>query len=228
VLNVAPSLWDKCEGEAHTPKSGKLESFGTPKHSELDCKGQNTSHWGVLGVIEKVLKFRCPKWPHMSHLDIYIPSYGQKKGRKSNWQFDSRPLKVGNRPELSRRATRLLQTSSQSEVLAKSYGCPSGSPSRDNFETPPWESRDKVPFGCSLGGDLRRILHWGRWWLPSSPGRGESSVSKCPWLVPTPKGVPEYELTFLWLVLDADSNEIILVPLPSLIPGLLARPSTPF
>ncbi len=27
--------------------------------------------------------------------------------------------------------------------------------------------------------------------FPPSPGRGESSVSKCPWLVPTPKGVPE-------------------------------------
>jgi hypothetical protein len=32
------------------------------------------------------------------HLDIYNPSYGQKKGRESKWQFDSRPLKVGNRP----------------------------------------------------------------------------------------------------------------------------------
>jgi hypothetical protein len=35
----------------------------------------------------------------MSHLDICNPSYGQKKSRESNWQFDSRPLKVGNRPE---------------------------------------------------------------------------------------------------------------------------------
>jgi hypothetical protein len=34
------------------------------------------------------LKCRCPKWP----------SYRQKKGQESNWQFDSRPLKVGNRP----------------------------------------------------------------------------------------------------------------------------------
>jgi hypothetical protein len=34
-------------------------------------------------------------------------------------------------------------------------------------------------------------------------------VSKCPWLVPTPKGVPKCELTFLWLVLDTDSNLII-------------------
>jgi hypothetical protein len=32
------------------------------------------------------------------HLDICSPSYRQKKGRESNWQFDSRPLKVGNRP----------------------------------------------------------------------------------------------------------------------------------
>jgi len=26
------------------------------------------------------------------------PSYEQKKGRESNWQFDFRPLKIGNRP----------------------------------------------------------------------------------------------------------------------------------
>jgi hypothetical protein len=52
-------------------------------------------------------------------------------------------------------------------------------------------------------------------------------VSQCSWLVPTPKGVPECELTLLWLVLDVDSSEINLVPLPSLIPGLLARPSYP-
>ncbi len=34
----------------------------------------------------------------MSHLDIFSPSYGQKKGQESNWQFDSRPLKITNRP----------------------------------------------------------------------------------------------------------------------------------
>jgi hypothetical protein len=34
----------------------------------------------------------------MTHLDIWNTSYGQKKGRESNWQFDSRPLKVKNRP----------------------------------------------------------------------------------------------------------------------------------
>jgi hypothetical protein len=61
TCNVATPLWDKCEGEAHTPKSGKLESSGTPKNSELDFKGQNTLHWGVLYAIGNFLKCRCPK-----------------------------------------------------------------------------------------------------------------------------------------------------------------------
>jgi hypothetical protein len=95
---VATPLWAKCEGEAHTPKSGKLESHGTPESSELNCRGQIFSHLNVPSVIRKVLKCRCPKWPHIGHLDICSPSYGQKKGRESNWQFDSWPLKVGNRP----------------------------------------------------------------------------------------------------------------------------------
>jgi hypothetical protein len=67
---VATPLWAKCEGEAHTPESGNLESSGTPENSELELKGQNTSHWGVLGVIGKVLKFTCLKWPRIGHLDI--------------------------------------------------------------------------------------------------------------------------------------------------------------
>jgi hypothetical protein len=82
------------------------------------------------------------------------------------------------------------------------------SPTRDSFETPPWESQEKVPFGCGSHGVTQRILCGGRWWLPPSSGRGEFCVSKCPWLVPTPKGVPECELTLLWLVLDAVSSLI--------------------
>ncbi len=44
------------------------------------------------------MKCKCRKWPRMSHLDICNTSYGRKKGRESNWQFDSRPPKVKNRP----------------------------------------------------------------------------------------------------------------------------------
>jgi len=94
---VATPLWAKCENETHTPKSGNWESSGIPTTLELNNRGQNTLPWGVLYIFRKVLKRRCPKWPRMSHLDICSSSYGQKKGRESNWQFDSRPLKVGNR-----------------------------------------------------------------------------------------------------------------------------------
>jgi hypothetical protein len=76
---------------------GTWESSGTPETSEFDCKGQNTLHWGVLYIIEKLLKCRCRKWARMSHLDIFSTSYGKKKGWESNWQFNSRPLKVKNR-----------------------------------------------------------------------------------------------------------------------------------
>jgi hypothetical protein len=82
----------------NTSKVGDLESSGTFECSELDSKAQSTSHWGVLGVIKKVLKRRYKKWSRIGHLDICSPSYGQKKGRESNLQFDSRPLNVGNRP----------------------------------------------------------------------------------------------------------------------------------
>jgi hypothetical protein len=47
------------------------------------------------------LKCICRKWPLIGHLDICSTSYGKKKGQESNWQFDSRPLKVKNRPNPS-------------------------------------------------------------------------------------------------------------------------------
>jgi hypothetical protein len=102
-----------------------------------------------------------------------------------------------------------------------------GSPNRDSFGIPPWESREKVPFGCSFSGELQRILYGGRWWLPSSSGRGESSESKLPVACPNTKGVLECELTNLWLVLDAGPCNKIIVPLPSLIPEPQHAPSTP-
>ncbi len=95
---VATSLWPSVRVKPNTPKVGNLESFRTPECLEFDSKAQNTSHWGVFNVIGKFLKRRYRKWPRIGHLDICSPSYGQKKGRESNWQFDSRPLKVGSRP----------------------------------------------------------------------------------------------------------------------------------
>jgi hypothetical protein len=223
---VATPLWPSVGVNPNTSKVEDLESSGTPECLEFDSKAQNTSHWGVLGVIGKVLKRRCRKWPRIGHLDICRPSYGQKKGRESNWQFDSRPLKVGNRPlpdlriECAIRCWKHLdegykfdldlvaiRPSSWELWAPKVPGLHPGQ-FRDNFGTPTWESQEKEPFGCSLGGVAQRILYEGRWWLPPNPGRGVSYDPKCPWLVPTPKGVPECDLTMWVVCFGADSSLI--------------------
>jgi hypothetical protein len=69
----------------------------TPKSLERDCRSQNSWPWSVLYIFGKLLERRCLKWARIAHLDIWNTSYGQKNGRESNWQFDSRPLKVKNR-----------------------------------------------------------------------------------------------------------------------------------
>jgi hypothetical protein len=71
----------------------------TSESLKLNCMGQNSSPWSVFYIIGKLLNFRCLKWARIAHLDIWNTSYGQKKGRESNWQFDSRPLRVRNRPD---------------------------------------------------------------------------------------------------------------------------------
>ncbi len=54
IKSVATSLLEECEDDIHTPEMGTWESTGTPKTSELDCRGQNASHWGVLYIIGKL------------------------------------------------------------------------------------------------------------------------------------------------------------------------------
>jgi hypothetical protein len=81
-----PTLTE-CEDETHTPKMGTWESFGTPKTSEFNCRGQKTSYWGVPYIIGKILKCRCQKWACMGHLDICSTRYGKKKSQESNLQL---------------------------------------------------------------------------------------------------------------------------------------------
>jgi len=60
--------------------------------------------YSVLYTIGKLLKRRYLKWARIVHLNISNTSYGQKKGRESHSResasFDSRRLKVKNRPEI--------------------------------------------------------------------------------------------------------------------------------
>jgi len=59
--NYCNTTLRECEDEIHTPKIGTWESFGIPKTLEFDYKGQNTLHWSVLYIIEKLPKCRCQK-----------------------------------------------------------------------------------------------------------------------------------------------------------------------
>jgi hypothetical protein len=165
---VATLLWAKCGGESQHSQSWGLgvlrdsQSSGTPECLEFENKAQKTFHWGVPSVIEKVLKRRYRKWPRIGHLDICSPSYGQKKGRESNWQFDSRPLKVGNRPAPNvrwRSATRRWKD------LDEGYNIGSNLVPIQGWGEEVWlfkvlrvqlgqlrESREKVMFGCHSRG----------------------------------------------------------------------------
>jgi hypothetical protein len=49
-MTVATLTWSSVGVKPNTWKSGDLESSETPECSELDSKGQNTSHWDVLAV----------------------------------------------------------------------------------------------------------------------------------------------------------------------------------
>ncbi len=89
-----------CEGvNPHTPKWTPMLGVG-----ESVLRGQNSMACCALYINGKLSKCRCLKWACIAHLDIWNTSCGQKKARESNSResanFDSRPLKVGNRPKI--------------------------------------------------------------------------------------------------------------------------------
>jgi hypothetical protein len=174
----------------------------TPKFSKCNCRGQNSLFRSVLYIIGKILKCRCLKWACITHLDIWKTSYGQKKGRKSNWQFDFWPLKVENQPDflgassmkhtfenLSTTAITLLQTSLQSKVCTWSYASQSYESSNyGNFGTPIWKSWNKKAIRMwpmwrgaeyTIRGKVVASPKFRPWWV--------LWVQSCPWLVLAPK-----------------------------------------
>ncbi len=115
------------------------------------------------------MKRRYRKWPRIGHLDSCSLSYGQKKGRESNCQFDSRPLKVGNRPLPD---IRFGSATWRWKDLDEGYNFDSDlvtiglcnrefarpkfrESSRDNFETPFRESQEFVPLDVASMANCR-------------------------------------------------------------------------
>jgi hypothetical protein len=75
-------------GHSHSRKMGLGSPLGLPK-TQNSIAGAKTPHIEVFFyIVGNFLKCKCPKWPHMKHLDISSTSYNRKKGQKLNWQFD--------------------------------------------------------------------------------------------------------------------------------------------
>ncbi len=108
VTSHTPRSVRKCEGvwgsePSHSQGNshfGRWSPGGVPKLQRAITGGQTLMSCGVPYIIGKLLERRCLKWARIAHLDIWNISYGQKKGRESNCQFDSRPQKVKNWPDL--------------------------------------------------------------------------------------------------------------------------------
>jgi hypothetical protein len=130
--------------------------------------------------------------------------------------------------KLSRRDTRLILTSSRSEVGARSYDGPKsrefnprqfrdstlGAPGQKaTWAWARWSNAENTIWGKVVASPEPRL-----WWIKWVQGR--------PWLVPTPKGC-RMSSNQLVVGLDAGPCNKIIVPLPSLILGLLACPSYP-
>ncbi len=150
----------------------ELESQWTPKFLENNCTSQNSMDWGIPYIIWKLLELTCLKWAFITHLDIWNTSYGQKKGRESNWQFDSWPLKV-KKPrfpwfqvacdiplERSRQGLQLFFRPHFNQRSARKVMSPQScrSPSCKNFRTHTCESWEKLSFGCGPHGEAQSIL----------------------------------------------------------------------
>jgi hypothetical protein len=177
----------------------ELESPWTPKLSKSDCKSQNISHWGVFYIVGKLLKCKCLKWDRMTRLDICNTSYGKKKGRESNWQFDSQPWKV--LPCVQVTCDTPLESSSQELQLCfrprldqRSKHRAMASQSCENptlaVSRPLWESRKKKAIWMWASRRVAKSTIWGKvvaspesrlWWV--------LWVRGCPWLVRAPSVV---------------------------------------
>jgi hypothetical protein len=64
-----------------------------------------------------------------------------------------------------------------------------GSPNRDNFGTPLWESREKGAIRMQVRWRGTDNTIWGRWWLPLSLGRGSQVSPRLPVACPNTKSV---------------------------------------
>jgi hypothetical protein len=179
----------------------------------------------------------------MTHLDTLNTSYGQEKGKESNWQFDSWPLKVRNHPNslackwrvtyhwkalnnfynsvldftsIEGRHKKLWAPKVAGVPTLGILGLPLLGVSRKNdiWVLVPWLGIEYI-----IRGKVMASPKFGSWWILWIRG--------CSWLVRAPK-CSNYALTNSWFGLCRSVWVIeLFVNLPSPYPGAPAHPFTP-
>ncbi len=124
--SVTTPLWGKCEDETHTPKSGNLESSGTPATLELDCRGQNTSPWDVLCTVRKLLRIATNFLQTSSQFEVWSGSYELPKSQESNpGQFRDSSLGV---PRIKAIWMRVRWSNAKNTIWGKVVASPESGP----------------------------------------------------------------------------------------------------
>jgi len=164
------------------------------------------SHWSFGHLQPKLWAKEGPA----VKLAIWLPttkSQESTSSRPPNWDCDMalkrsrRRLQIWFRPHCD-------QTWQSGVMSSQSPGTPTKIVSGQFWDSNLGVPGKKSHLDVASAERCREYYMGGRWWLPPSQGRGESCGPKCLWLVLTPKGVPECELTTWWFVLDADSSLI--------------------
>jgi hypothetical protein len=186
---------------------------------------------GVFYIIGNLLERRCLKWVCIAHLDIWNTSYGQKKGQESNCQFDSRPQKVKNRPDLLScrgRATYRWKALDESYNFALDYIAIQGLLAKlwgSKVAGVPFDAISGLPFGSPgkkshldvASMESCRVYYKGE-------GGGFPQVRAvvslvclcCPWLVLTPRVLQLCTNHFVWVLCRpmwvSEACQLFLVP----------------
>jgi hypothetical protein len=209
----------------------EMESRWTPETSKSDSRGKTSIFCGVPYIIGKLLERRCLKWARIAHLDIWSISYGQKKGRESNCQFDSRPQKVRNRPDLLSCRGRATY---RWKALNESYNFASDRIAIQGLLAKLWGSKvARVPFGAISGLplespgkkshlDVASVKSYRVYYKGEGGGFPQVQVVVslmcpcCSWLVLAPRVLQLCTNHFVWvvcrLVWVSEACQLFLVP----------------
>ncbi len=95
---VATLLWKSGRMILTLSKWGLGSPPGLPKLQSSTLVVKTRCIEAFFISLESYQSVDVEKWARMNHLDSCNTSYAKKKGREWNWQLDSRPLKVRNRP----------------------------------------------------------------------------------------------------------------------------------